>query len=70
MGTTLRLVGLDLPDSRQLRLQRMYPGSKWFAQQRTATVPMPTAASDDDLVTWVGQVLQNLYAAEAAPAST
>jgi transcription-repair coupling factor (superfamily II helicase) len=65
MGTTLRLVGLDLPDSRQLRLQRMYPGSKWFAQQRTATVPMPSAASDDDLVTWVGQTLQNLYGTES-----
>ncbi len=70
MGTTLRLVGLDLPDSRQLRLQRMYPGSKWFGQQRTATVPMPNAASDDDLVAWVGQVLQNLYGSEAAPATT
>lgn len=68
MGTTLRLVGLDLPDSRQLRLQRMYPGSKWFAQQRTATVPMPSAASDDDLVTWVGQTLQNLYGTESVAA--
>jgi transcription-repair coupling factor (superfamily II helicase) len=71
MGTTLRLVGLDLPDSRQLRLQRMYPGSKWFAPQRTATVPMPSAAGDDDLVTWVGQTLQNLYGSEpvAAPSA-
>jgi transcription-repair coupling factor (superfamily II helicase) len=68
MGTTLRLVGLDLPDSRQLRLQRMYPGSKWFAQQRTATVPMPSAAGDDDLVTWVGQTLQNLYGSESVAA--
>ena len=71
MGTNLRLVGLALPDSRQLRLQRMYPGSKWFGQQRVATVPLPTGASDDDLVAWVGQVLTNLYAAEsiAAPSA-
>ncbi|UYN83665.1 MAG: transcription-repair coupling factor [Microcella sp.] len=69
MGTTLRLVGLDLADSRQLRLQRMYPGSKWFAQQRTATVPMPAAASDDDLIAWVGQTLQNLYGAESVTSS-
>jgi transcription-repair coupling factor (superfamily II helicase) len=68
MGTNLRLVGLDLPDSRQLRLQRMYPGSKWFGQQRVATVPLPKDASDDDLVAWVGQVLTNLYASESAPA--
>jgi transcription-repair coupling factor (superfamily II helicase) len=68
MGTNLRLVGLDLPDSRQLRLQRMYPGSKWFGQQRVATVPLPSGASDDDLVAWVGQVLTNLYAAESVAA--
>ena len=68
MGTNLRLVGLDLPDSRQLRLQRMYPGSKWFGQQRVATVPLPKDAADDDLVAWVGQVLTNLYASESAAA--
>jgi transcription-repair coupling factor (superfamily II helicase) len=73
LGSNLRLVGLDLPDSRQLRLQRMYPGSKWLGQQRVATVPLPTvssqvAVSDDDLVTWVGQVLTNLYVAEPATA--
>jgi hypothetical protein len=49
----------------------MYPGSKWLGQQRVATVPLPTvssqvAVSDDDLVTWVGQVLTNLYVAEPA----
>ncbi len=69
MGTNLRLVGPMLPDSRQLRLQRMYPGSKWFGQQRAATVPLPMGASDDDLIVWVGQVLDALYAPEPAPAS-
>ena len=44
MGSNLRLVGRELPDSKQLRLQRMYPGSKWWGQTRTAQV-----ASDDDL---------------------
>jgi len=69
MGTNLRLVGPMLPDSRQLRLQRMYPGSKWFGQQRAATVPLPAGASDDDLIVWVGRVLTALYAPEPAPAS-
>lgn len=70
MGTNLRLVGPLLPDSRQLRLQRLYPGSKWFAQQRAATVPLPAGASDDDLIAWVGQVLTALYAPEPASAAT
>jgi transcription-repair coupling factor (superfamily II helicase) len=69
MGTSLRLVGPMLPDSRQLRLQRLYPGSKWFGQQRAATVPLPAGASDDDLIVWVGRVLTALYAPEPAPAS-
>ncbi len=66
MGSNLRVVGRELPDSRQLRLQRMYPGSKYFAQQRVATMPLPKDASDDDLIAWVRQVLENLCVAEPA----
>ena len=66
MGQMLRIVGLELPDSRQLRLQRMYPGAKYFAQQRAVAVPLPKDASDDDLIEWVGRTLENLYAAEPA----
>ena len=66
MGSNLRLVGRELPDSKQLRLQRMYPGSKWWGQTRTAQVPLPKDASDDDLISWVGQVLENLYDAGAS----
>lgn len=61
MGSNLRLAGRDLLDSKQLRLQRMYPGSKWWGQTRTAQVPLPKDVSDDDLITWVGSVLENLY---------
>ena len=66
MGQMLRIVGLELPDSRQLRLQRMYPGAKYFGQQRAVAVPLPKDASDDDLIEWVGRTLENLYAAEPA----
>jgi len=66
MGQMLRIVGLELPDSRQLRLQRMYPGAKYFAPQRAVAVPLPKDASDDDLIEWVGRTLENLYAAEPA----
>ena len=30
-----------LPDSMQVRLQRMYPGSKYHAAPKVATVPLP-----------------------------
>ena len=69
MGSNLRLAGRDLPDSRQLRLQRMYPGSKYWAQTRTAQVPLPSGASDEDLIAWVGAVLENLYVDAAVSSS-
>src|SRR5690606_25685153 len=34
MGDKLRVAPLDLPDSIQVRLQRMYPGARYLAQGR------------------------------------
>ena len=65
MGSNLRVVGPVLPDSRQLRLQRMFPGSKYFAQQHAATVPLPSGAADDDLIAWTASTLRALYAPES-----
>ena len=41
MGGRLRIAPADLPDSVQVRLQRLYPGARVFAQQRAISVPMP-----------------------------
>lgn len=38
---TLRLAPLTLPDSAQLRLKRMYPGSNYRATTATVQVPIP-----------------------------
>jgi len=70
VGQMLRIVGRELPDSRQLRLQRMYPGAKYIAQQRAVAVPLPQGASDDDLIEWVGRTLENLYAAEQSASTS
>ncbi len=51
MGPNLRLTPLDLPESKQVRLTRMFPGAKYVASARVVTVPLPTDASD--LVGWV-----------------
>ncbi|HRQ01052.1 MAG TPA: transcription-repair coupling factor, partial [Terrimesophilobacter sp.] len=58
----LRVVGAELPDSRQVRLQRMYPGSRYVAASRTVLVPMPDAADDAALIAWVGSLLEALFA--------
>src|SRR5690606_29558647 len=57
MGGRMRLAPLDLPDSLQVRLQRMYPGAKYFAAQNVVNVPMPEGQSDAELVAWVNQLL-------------
>ncbi|MCH2737761.1 hypothetical protein K3V49_14705, partial [Listeria monocytogenes] len=57
MGSNLRLAPAQLPDSLQVRLQRMYPGSKYHAAPQVAMVPLPRvngeAPDDADLIEWV-----------------
>ena len=42
MGPNLRIAPANLPDSRRVRLQRLYPGAKHFAQNDVILVPFPT----------------------------
>ncbi|GAA2066510.1 transcription-repair coupling factor [Leifsonia soli] len=65
MGSNLRLAPAVLPDSLQVRLQRMYPGSKYHAAPKVATVPLPRvngeALDDTSLITWVADLLGALF---------
>ncbi len=74
MGSNLRVAGIDLPDSMQVRLQRMYPGARWFAQANAVSVPLPRAhgqsPSDDELIVWVEQLLSAIYSAPVARPAT
>jgi transcription-repair coupling factor (superfamily II helicase) len=54
MGPNLRITPLELPDSKQARLQRMFPGGKYVAAARVVTVPMPPEGTE--LVSWVESV--------------
>ncbi len=67
MGPNLRLTPLELPDSKQVRLQRMYPGAKYVAAARVVTVPLP--AEGVDLVAWVGSLFDALLPALPTDAS-
>ncbi|KQS15596.1 transcription-repair coupling factor [Frigoribacterium sp. Leaf186] len=74
MGSNLRVAGIDLPDSMQVRLQRMYPGARWFAQANAVSVPLPRAhgqvPTDDELIVWVEQLLSAIYSAPVARPAT
>ena len=66
VGGNLRIAPADLPDSRQIRLQRMYPGGRIFAQTRSLSIPLlagvanPTG-TDEELVEWVAGLLTALF---------
>ena len=60
-AATVRLAPLELPDSAQMRLKRMYPGGQYRATTATVQVPLPRAGDgvgsprirDIELVQWV-----------------
>ena len=57
----VRIVGAELPDSIQVRLQRMYPGSRYLAQTRTVMMPLPEFADDTALIDWVATLMGAIY---------
>ncbi|MRX45506.1 transcription-repair coupling factor [Agromyces kandeliae] len=74
-GSKLRIAPAKLPDSRRVRLERMYPGAKLFPQNDVILVPFPTpggeAPGDADLIQWVSNLIGVIFPAEqsAAPAA-
>jgi len=67
-GPRVRLHPVDLPESRQLRLTRLHPGTLVKPAVRTILVPRPPAGStsDAELVEWVTGVLDILDPAEGS----
>ncbi|HEU4399858.1 MAG TPA: hypothetical protein VFU54_18705, partial [Actinomycetota bacterium] len=56
----------DLPDSRQVRLDRLYPGAIWKQPERTLLVPLP--ADGADLPGWLSELLTAVLDAPPLPA--
>ena len=72
-GSQLRIEPVNLPDSRVMRMQRMYPGSKVLQASQTITIPLQERGGqtprDRDALEWVGAIFANLLEADA-PASS
>ncbi|MGW1676402.1 transcription-repair coupling factor [Saccharopolyspora sp. NPDC002376] len=75
-GTSLRLAPLELPDSKQVRLKRLYPKAVYKPAVRTVSVPRPTEGAaggrmgapplrDDALLEWCAKFLVDLTTAPA-----
>ncbi|MDR6908018.1 transcription-repair coupling factor (superfamily II helicase) [Agromyces sp. 3263] len=74
-GSKLRIAPANIPDSRRVRLERLYPGAKHFAQNDVILVPFPTPGGelpgDADLIEWVSRLVAAIFPVPdaAAPAS-
>ncbi|WP_229820619.1 DEAD/DEAH box helicase, partial [Salinibacterium amurskyense] len=64
MGDKLRIAPADLLDSKQVRLQRMYPGSKYHSAASTAIIPLPTGVDDGALIEWTKDLLVSVFGAQ------
>jgi transcription-repair coupling factor (superfamily II helicase) len=61
MGGNLRVAPAELPDSLQVRLQRLYPGARLFVQAKALSVPLPKGLDDAALITWVTELLDAMF---------
>ncbi len=60
VGPNLRVAGKPLPDSRQMRMTRLYRGSKYIAAMDAALVPM-SEMDGIALLDWVTSVVLSLH---------
>jgi len=66
MGGNLRVAPAELPDSIQVRLQRLYPGARLFAQAKAISVPLFAGLAnpehtDPELIEWVSGLLAAIF---------
>ncbi|MDR1386900.1 MAG: transcription-repair coupling factor [Propionibacteriaceae bacterium] len=72
-GKFVRFEPAELPESRQLRLRRLYPGSVYKAAQGQILAPRPetgalprTPVVGPDLLRWAGQLVQAIFPPDPA----
>ncbi|QPK83881.1 transcription-repair coupling factor [Corynebacterium qintianiae] len=71
-GTRIKFQPVELPDSKQVRLKRLYPGSNYRAAAKALQVPFPRAAKgvnqpnlrDTELLQWVSDFLSEMFGVE------
>jgi transcription-repair coupling factor (superfamily II helicase) len=74
-GNHIRFAPVELPESRQVRLQRLYPKSLLKAQTKTLLVPVPKTAPlggrplrDQELLKWCTDLVEALLLPDPARA--
>ena len=67
-GARIKLHPVELPDSKQVRLKRLYPGANYRAAAKTLQVPMPRESKainspnlrDMELLQWVADFMSEM----------
>ncbi|WP_459587656.1 transcription-repair coupling factor [Corynebacterium camporealensis] len=68
-GTRIKVHPVELPDSKQVRLKRIYPGANYRAAAKAIQLPFPKAGPnvtspklrDEDLLQWVADFLTQMF---------
>ncbi|PRQ12411.1 transcription-repair coupling factor [Corynebacterium sp. 13CS0277] len=68
-GSRMKIHPVDLPDSKQVRLRRMYPGAAYRAAAKAIQMPMPKAGSritdpqlrDEELIQWCADFVSTMF---------
>ncbi|MCS5478707.1 transcription-repair coupling factor [Corynebacterium sp. YIM 101645] len=71
-GTRIKVGPVDLPDSKQVRLKRLFPGSNYRAAAKAIQLPFPKASRgagqpnlrDVELLQWMADFLTAMFEAE------
>ncbi|WJY67695.1 transcription-repair coupling factor [Corynebacterium auris] len=71
-GSRLKFQPVELPDSKQVRLKRLYPGANYRAAAKALQVPFPRSAKgvnqptlrDVELLQWVSDFLSEMFDVE------
>ncbi|MCT1453062.1 transcription-repair coupling factor [Corynebacterium sp. p3-SID1145] len=74
-GTRLKFHPVDMPDSKQVRLKRLYPGSNYRAAVKAVQVPFPREGGakkalnapnlrDEELLQWIADFLSEMFDVE------
>lgn len=70
IGRNLRMTPVQLPDSKQMRLRRMYPDAKYSDPTATLVIPLPegrggSAVTDAEMLEWVRGILRAIFEVDA-----
>lgn len=60
-GPKLRVSPARLPDSRRVRLERLYPGAKYLTATDTVLINLPEISDDASLISWARDLLSAMW---------